>query len=446
MILYGSPNKEMGKAPFYRTVCSGLEGRGDFSGAGEAIGMLGGKKSVQALSPFWEESARCLPDSGPFFLEPGKLSFYCRFCGLEGAETEKALSAARRISGSIPMAALAWHCHRLLFIHKEYDSFGSWPELKEVLGDEAGAFYLLIALSMVPLVLDRHKAMGIPEDVTMQTCLQVKCFCLNHQMARGTPGIFPRQLSWLRNYTAGKLFRVGRFEYMPKLFQGGITVFRHRKTGAVAAFVEDGVKVSSRGDIIHPGDEDGDEGWVAWYEEDRKSVRGYPVSPEGRVLKNEAVISRGEWTRVLGGGSHVLDLHIPAGGGMTLEKCAVSFSSAEVFFGKHFPGMEFKALASSSWIFFNRLPEILGDDSNIARFQNELFLYPVPSEQDSGLWFIFFKDDIRWRTPAPKTSLQRAVYDYLAEGGKWRCGGMFFLLEDMKHFGSSFYRRNAFNG
>jgi hypothetical protein len=70
----------------------------------------------------------------------------------------------------------------------------------------------------------------------------------------------------------------------------------------------------------------------------------------------------------------------------------------------------------------------------------ELYLFPVPSTADAGLWFIFFQNTFDPATAPRDTSLQRAVLDYLAAGNRWRVGGMFFLLDDLGEFGRQHYR------
>lgn len=379
-------------------------------GPDEILEVLGENGSIRALKPFRDDSMRSFPASKLFFLEAEKLSCFCGFCGFSSEAERKASKAARRILDNPPLARLAWHCYRLLLAHKDYNSFGEWPELRHALGDDCGLFYLILALSIVPEVRRTHRSLGIPERVTKDTCFKVKCFCSNYEFARGQYGIFTRQLSWLRNYVEGRLFRLGRFEYMLKPFGSGITVFRSRRSGAVAALMGGGMEVTEEGyiDSAETKGKNG-RGWITSYEENEEFARGYVASPGGHVIPELINLPKAEWEVVLRKGETVLDMHIPAGGGMTLEKCGESFRGAVSFFEKHFPDNPFSAITSSSWIFFNGLQNILGENSNPARFQKELFLYPVPSARGAGLWFIFFDDDILSGKPALKTSLQRAV-------------------------------------
>jgi len=94
---------------------------------------------------------------------------------------------------------------------------------------------------MVPEVLKVHGDMEVDAKISKDTCLQISCFSANYrQLTRGQLGISLNQIHWLRNYTAGKLFRIGRFEYMLRPFRGTLTVYRHRDDGTVLALAPDG--------------------------------------------------------------------------------------------------------------------------------------------------------------------------------------------------------------
>ncbi|MDH7571898.1 MAG: hypothetical protein QHJ73_20145, partial [Armatimonadota bacterium] len=58
-----------------------------------------------------------------------------------------------------------------------------------------------------------------------------------------------------------------------------------------------------------------------------------------------------------------------------------------------------------------------------------------------GLWFLFFQDQFDPATAPRETSVQRAVLQFLEAGNIWRGGGMFYLTDDLEHFGTQYYRR-----
>jgi len=128
---------------------------------------------------------------------------------------------------------------------------------------------------------------------------------------------------------------------------------------------------------------------------------------------------------------------------MAPDLCADSMRRAVPLFQARNPDKPIRAVSCNSWIFNNQLEyAILPPGSNLVLFQREVYLYPTPTWENGGFWFIFQQDRVTPGVTQCKTSLQRAVMDFLAAGNKWRSnGGMFMLIEDLPRFGSQPYRR-----
>jgi len=398
--------------------------------------------SPEIFRPHWEESVASLPEGVPPFLRPEEVRRNHSWSSLP-PETEPALlAAAARMRQEPALVMLAWHCYRLLYEHVDYEQTRDWPELKAALGEQSGAFYLLIALGLVPRVLEVHRKMGVSEEITRETLQQIVCYSRNYKrMTDGGLGIPVKQLYWLRHYDAGRLFRLGRFEYMLRPFRAAIRVYRHRHTGRVVALAPDGVRYNKEGYVDgSAGIVDTEHGWTAVLTEDEEAVVGYPISPKGYAVKRQVRLEKALWDCVLQQGDTTLEMHIPEGGGMTLDRCADSFRRATAFFEELFPDQPFNSISSTSWIFNNQLQQIRLSSENLARFQRELYLYPVRSSGQDGLWFIFLREPLDLATAPRQTSLQRAVADFISAGNVWRNGGMFFLTEHLPYFGTQYYR------
>jgi len=87
------------------------------------------------------------------------------------------------------------------------------------------------------------------------------------------------------------------------------------------------------------------------------------------------------------------------------------------------------------------LEGLLPADSNLVRFMRELYLCPSNSRSRSGPWFVFLQEPFDPATAPRDTSLRRAILDHLRAGKLWRDGEMIFLLDDLDHFGSQWYRK-----
>lgn len=390
------------------------------------------------------EAAGVCPGSGPGFLDERQIGECRAFCGLPPALDAPLLAAAARISGNDALRTLGWTLYWLVFASPNGTAVGDWSAIEEALGDEAGLFTLLIALGMVPLTRAWHRQLGVPEAVTRDTCRQVSCFCGNHERGRGgRPGIYFRQLLWLRHYTRdNRYFRLGRFEYWGKPFSGGVVAYRRRDTNQVLALAEDGTRFDGDGFVDGIGGQfDEKNGWTATLVESDACVRGFPISPRGRAERRAVALDRNEWDRVLAAGDRILEMHIPAGGGMTPEACAASLRQAVAFFAQHFPDERPVAISTRSWIVNPQLEEILPADSNLVAFLRELYLYPVPSNGQDGLWFIFLQTPFDPSSAPRQTQMQRAILEFIEAGGVWHNGGMFILTVDVPQCGRQFYRK-----
>ena len=426
-------------------------------------------EALEVLRPHWEESVAALAGGLPHFLLPSEFTANREWCGF-GPEVDVPLhETARRIIADPALTHLAWHCYRLLYDHTDYNEMKRWPTLERALGERCGVFYLLVTMAMAPRVIEVHRKMGVAEATNRETLSQVSAIAGRYRsMAGGRLGVTLNTIYWMRHYVAGRLFRVGRMEYMIQPWNGGVGAWRRRatnvfpptagaawpalrpavpaglggkNTGEVLALAPDGTRYngSGYGDGAN-GKFDTERGWTAKLVADAESVTGCPISPHGMAVRREVRLPKSEWECVLKKGDLSLQMHIPAGGGMTLERCGDSMRRAVPFFRRLFPDQPFKAITCGSWIFNTQFEEIKLSSDNLVRYQRELYLFPTPSSGRDGLWFIFLQDPVDPATAPRDTSLRRAVADFLAAGHTWRGGGMFYLADDLSHFGTQHYR------
>ena len=408
-----------------------------------ALGVGG---ATEVLAPHWDESEACFPDELPRFLEPRCVSEFREFGLLPPAADADLHEAARRVAASPAMLHLAWHCQRLLYEHLDYEAvkIRQWPVLSDALGELSGAFYLLTALEAVPRMRAVHERLRVGEQVSRDACSHyAESADVYREQHGGRYGLLPRALYWLRNHTKGDLYRLGRLEYMLKPFHGRLRAYRHRETRRVVALAEDGVRFDADGFIAKA---DSPTAWCSTLTETADGVLGFPISPHGHGVDQEVTLSHAEWQLALSPGDTILETHIPAGGNMTFGRCHASMAQALEFFPATFPDRGFVGFACGSWILNPQLKTIYRPDSNMVIWQRELFLFPIPSGDRSGVYFVFGRDDVDVDTAPRDTSMRRALLDHMAAGGRLIGGGMFMLLEDFRHFGTQVYRRQWASG
>lgn len=399
----------------------------------------GNSESFDLLKDNWGESVTSLPEETPYFLKQDNIREFRNYCRMDPGLDEILTSTAEKIAADPDLKIFSWHLHQTLCKYPEPFDYTKWPRPEKILGDEAGVFALLVALSIVPVVRKKYAEMGTPEDIIHDTLLEIGCFNEFHKTGfDGKPGIIFDNFGWLRNYVEGRLFRLGRMEYKLREFPHTVEVYRHKENRKVVALSADGICYNNAGYVV---DEAASVSKAEFYKSDTE-VKGVVISPKGMSTNHVICLSLDEWEHVLGEGEQIIDVHIPAGGGLTPEACEDSMKKAATFFDHFFPDVKTRAFYCHSWIFNTQLEEIL-PASNLVKFMEELFLFPVPSERMDGFRFVFCRgyDDL---SEAPRdTRLQRGMLDILEGGGSLRSGGMFFLKDDLGSFGSRYYRING---
>ncbi|NLF93261.1 MAG: DUF5596 domain-containing protein [Oligosphaeraceae bacterium] len=413
--------------------------------AEECLLAVGGNTALAKFASCWNESQAEYPAQGIFFLREDFWRPQREACGLS-AELDPLLArAAGGIAASEALSRLIWHTYWRVYrspvdAHAEND----WPEAP-ALGDDRGLLCLLVGLNFPPLLQEYHAKLGLPASVTAETLQQIRHFCDdNYRRAfNGRPGLFPAQLSWTRMYLHNPYVRLGRLEYCLGQNTNSLVVYRRRGGTALRVLSEDAVQYTAGGyRLAVPEEYHNDPGaWRARLEHASGVVRGNPILPTGQASRESIELPLAEWENVFSRGDACLKMHIPAGGQMSLESCGESLQQARTFFRQHFPQENIKAVCCGSWIFNPALQEIFPPSANLVRFQKELFLFPVPSGPWDGLWFIFLKSGAPDETFPRETTLQQKVLDYLQQGKRWRCGGMFILLDDIDQFGKQIYLR-----
>ncbi len=300
-----------------------------------------------------------------------------------------------------------------LLIHERTGYKGAqlkhWPDPEQDMGEDAPLFYLLVTLNCIPFVRELHRRMGIPEDITRDTCAGIGTKCLDYFFFHGKPGVVKWAVYWFKHHLDGELFRVGRLEYMIKKLQKDIRVYRN-PAGKTALTMEE------------PG-----------------SGKAILVRPDGSCTEN-TLPTDSEWTSCLSGEDYVLDIHIPGGGKLDLAAVKDSMVRAVDFFDRFFPEKKTRGFECISWIFSRDLEAVFKPEANLIRFRDQVYLFPVETEKVDGYYFLFgtfSKNPDDW---PEKTSLQRNLKAHILNDGSFRLSGMVYLRDDLERFGDFPYR------
>lgn len=116
--------------------------------------------------------------------------------------------------------------------------------------------------------------------------------------------------------------------------------------------------------------------------------------------------------RLIKAGEMALNLHIPQGEPLSLEKCKASLQQAKEFFG------DYKEITCQSWLLSPALQKLLPKNSNLVQFQGLFDLYDVdldPREAEERIYHKLEDDPQKYEE---KTTLQKAIKQHLLAGNK----------------------------
>lgn len=289
---------------------------------------------------------------------------------------------------------------------------------KEKFGDCENEVCFAALVLAIEDMKEIYRQKGIDEGVFLDTVKDIAFYSFRCFEKKGIWG--NSDPNWTKLHIRGLLFGLGRLQFEKTCFWGGV-VLKNKETGEQIMLPEDGACFDELGFVAGEGVEPCVKAKI-------ERAEGFVVSnvyySEGRAVFERVCLDIKKWEYVLKPGDPVLSVHIPAGGKMDLELCRQSFERAEGFF-VDFP---FKAYVCYSWLLDVAFKKLLNEKTNIRRFQDLFCLFPIQSEGKRVLTEAFKGKVPKDFEKAPrKTSLQRALADFILAGGQLHDGGGYVL-------------------
>ena len=344
------------------------------------------------------------------------------------------LEALAIIRKSPALCQLAWLWNYIIFSGEEdpdYPEISNWPAPVAAMNSYADMLHAVVLVSGIPRLLEFYEKRKLPHDVFLDTLSDVGICMEEYRAKYGMYGVGEFRMGWLLYHFTGKLFRLGRLQFIHRNYEGSYKVFRNYESGQVIALCDPGLKFDGR-DLICETNKAGNtqKVWETEYYDASDFFEGNPVTSSGYALREKVKLLKREWEAVLSKGDGVLDTHIAGGGRMEYGLCGASYRMALEFFPKYFSEKKFKGFTCFSWLLNPSLKLLLPGDSNIVKFQSDYYLLPLTGD-DSVFEYVFgSKPDDLSALPA-HTSLQRSIRNYLLEGKTLSSTGGFMLKEEV---------------
>lgn len=336
------------------------------------------------------------------------------------------------------------HCRFILFKSGEPHPLReaiarSWPDIPEIVHPYAPIFYVYPYLSVVPMAREIQRARGIPEQITLDSLKDLELMLAKYHKRTGKYA-FPEK-RWSLGYFDGIMFRLGRLNHRYQQFGRDLHGFRRKGDRRVVVLAEANARFRRDGQYDGTCQIFDEHAWIAIFHQDGKVIRGNPISASGRALQNVVELPAAEWEPILQQQDNVITMHIPPVGRMEFDAVGDSIRQAMEFQKKYFPERLHKAFICHSWLFDNQFLELLPADSNIRRFQEEVYMYPLHRSGDAGFYQHIFGRKFEKLDDIPTdTSLLRLFVNRLRAGEQWHSGGCALFPEDFD-WGAKVYRR-----
>lgn len=368
----------------------------------------------------------------PFFLEEQFLSENCKRAEIPADLTAETIALAAEIRKDSLLRGLAWHLYRLFCVLPNFKAF---PDHIDLTGERTGILYLIIMLSVYPHLKQRMELEGLPQKLADDAMVRCTSLLPNRSVLYpGEKGLQGRALPFMLNYKNSPCFRIGRFDYvLTKALSTYPELFRERATGKYVAMCRSGWKVASDGFLLPANDESVP---ATEFTISGSCAAGLEIDLDKGVVTGKTItVDLNAYERMLPPEANVLLIHIPGGGGMTLEKCKESFLAGREFCKKYYPEQHFAVFGCISWVFNPAWREYI-PDSNMSKLQKSTLAFPFPAAPKSGLYFVFAReDDDRASYPADN-SMRRAMLKAW-EKGELRSAGMLLPLDEIDNFPSN---------
>ena len=300
-------------------------------------------------------------------------------------------------------------------------------------------YSFLLLLACVEPSMTQLKDRGVPLEYYENIPHQPLERQLKKLMESGDTNVsdFP----WDMNFYTCSIFLMDRFLFIPYRFEDEFTMYRNKDSGKVIALRHAGEEFRRDGQLNGINDVYDLKGkFTSVWKETSDEIRANPINPMGYVKKDTITLIKKDWNIALKKGDLVLALHVPAGPGYTPERLKTSMELAVKFYDQYFPELNIKGFWSESWLYDSRLSLILDyEKSNIVKVQRQFYLYPIQAG-DSMLRYEAFGD---WKVDPfrvePKTSLQKAVIEYMKTGARFNNLSMIVLREEVDLIGNNPY-------
>ena len=360
-------------------------------------------------------------------LEALRPEYYDRISRDYGALTEHLedyKQAAREIADDDALSrVLALVCYAMRDREKIYAELSGFtlPRTKDGNYAIKYAMFPAVALaSMADYTVTMLKEKGVPQS-QIDYVMRLYGSTVSNYKARNGGRAGAMAWGYYQRAVDGRLLKTERLQIELYAKASPYAVVFEHPSGEIVAlatnarFHRDGYALGSK----NYEDETG--AFEAVIEETDDAYIGRPYDAYGRAGKETVTLPKCEWKKIISPGDGMVGLHIPAGRGMTSEKIDQSFAEAKAFLAAYFPEFDYHGFTCNSWLMDRQLVDLLGDETNIAKFCKRFRQVSVKSQGKGVFSFVYHIPESK--TPVieelpENTTLERRLKEHFLTGGQ----------------------------
>ena len=386
--------------------------------ADEFIKALGMSLTERLMAGFDKLSE--ITEDDIYYLSDGYIRGLDERYALLGERLEFVLKYATRVRGNDVLSTL-FALLRGTVIHKERLEYVAFPPVPSDMDEERAreiemtAFLAILAFAQK--TYDFAVNSGMPPSVARDTvdCYRAYLDISKERLSR-EGFLASTYYSWNQRYINHSIFKIGILNY---------EMIEHCSSDAYLLTNGKEYKVlMNNKEISSSGRRYGSAGcsdvaFVATFTETDEYFEGYEVDTENAlVLEKKVTLDKKSWRVAVAPGDPILSVHIPKECKLTRENIDAAHTETLGLIGSAFPSFGAKAIYCCSWLLDGQIAKLVGEGSNIVRFQSDFIRYPTVSAGRGVYSFLFGKTGVCEVSELPEnTSLQRLVKEKYMAGG-----------------------------
>ena len=334
---------------------------------------------------------------------------------------ELLIEEADRIKGKPELATYA------LFVCKAMKERELYKKNIKHFGLPVEEYPLFAFLCLIPAIRKTYsvlKEKGIDEDIIKATVRQYEECVFIYAKRFDRLGMNKRYFDWLQHYVDCEILNINRlrFEILP--LTEPIRVIRSKDSGEDIILMEEG-EFNSLG-LYLSNPPKGVFAFACSFKENEDAYEGHPVNADGKATPDIKNYPKGRYETVIKRGDILLSVHIPVDGDFSREACRLSYERAKSVFERFFPEITVKGFVCYSWMMSPELKNHLKPTSRVLGFAAPYAKFPIFSEGEDVLNFVFYLKFKTYEDLAEDTSLQRSLKKlYLGGERLYEYGGIF---------------------